>query len=133
MFEKIAHWLAGSDVGVSSKTMAIIAMGATAGHFDAPYDGADFGRCYRLVNSIPEIKNYFDRIARAVPRFAGILRNWDTLVRIYERDAPTGRSDDLYEAIQFWRNPENASKQRPKIEKIVKERKAKQAEKEMKA
>jgi hypothetical protein len=32
--------------------------------------------------------------------FSAIVREWDRLSKLYERDHPTGRSDELYEAMQ---------------------------------
>ncbi|SAL01580.1 hypothetical protein AWB80_08158 [Caballeronia pedi] len=103
---KLGNWLLSGDTGVSSETMAAIALGATSlggkHHYrgDAPHDPSDFGRCYRLVINVPEIREFFPRIAKKVKPFAGILREWDDLVRIYERDKPMGRSDELCRRIQ---------------------------------
>lgn len=101
----LGNWLINGDTGVSSKTMAAIALGATnlsstGWNIDAPYDPSDFGRCYRLVQKVPEIRDHFPRIAKKVKPFAGILREWDELVRIYERDKPKGTSDELYNRIR---------------------------------
>jgi hypothetical protein len=92
------------DTGLSSKTMAAIALGADnfALHNlrgDAPYDPSDFGRCYRLVKAVPAVRSHFDRIGELVPQFRGILLQWDELCAIYERDLTRGRSDDLYRRI----------------------------------
>lgn len=102
---RLTDWLFADDTGVSSKTMAGIAMGVNpavmrAYGIDAPHDPSDFGRCYRLVLAVPEIIDAFPEIGRRVPKFAGILKNWDELCGLYERDMPTGRSDDLYDRIK---------------------------------
>ena len=96
----IAEWFRGSDTGVSSETMAAIALGAEKGRFNAPYDPSDFGRCYRLVQKVPAIRNAFDRIGKLEPCFAGILLNWDELCGLYERDLHTGQSKELYRRIK---------------------------------
>lgn len=102
----LGTWLISGDTGISSETMAGIALGATPtpGNWrsegDAPHDPSDFGRCYRLVKAVPSIRDDFGAIGKAVPAFAGILREWDALCVIYERDLPTGQSDDLYERIR---------------------------------
>lgn len=99
----LGNWLINGDTGISSKTMAAIALGATKSDkhsVDAPYDEADFGRCYRLVQKVPEIREHFPRIGKKVKIFAGILREWDVLVRIYERDKPKGESRELHELIR---------------------------------
>lgn len=102
---KCLEWMLGDDTGVSSETMVAVACGInrrpkSAFRVDAPYDPSDFGRCYRLVQQIPEIRNSFHHIGKAVPVFAGILENWDELVELYLRDLPTGRSDELYKRIK---------------------------------
>lgn len=99
----IAQWFADDDTGTSSQTIAVIAMGAKKvgkARMDAPHDPDDFGRCLRLVKRVPELREHFARIGKTVKAFAGILDNWDELVAIYERDRPTGRSQDLYRRIK---------------------------------
>jgi hypothetical protein len=103
---RLGQWLLNGDTGISSGTMAAIALGATKVkkcHVDAPYDPADFGRCYRLVQKVPEIREHFPRIGKKVKVFAGILREWDDLVRLYERDKPKGESTELYNRIRTLR------------------------------
>lgn len=101
----LGNWLINGDTGVSSQTMAAIALGATnlkttGWNVDAPHDPSDFGRCYRLVQTVPEIREHFPRIAKKVKTFAGILHEWDTLVWLYERDKPKGESPELYKRIK---------------------------------
>jgi hypothetical protein len=99
----LGNWLIGGNTGTSSETMAAIALGATktnAFRMDAPHDPSDFGRCYKLVQTVPEIRDHFPRIAKKVKPFAGILREWDALVQIYERDKPKGESTELYNRIK---------------------------------
>lgn len=100
---RLIEWLFADDTGVSSKSMAAIALGVPKRDcfgYSAPHDPADFGRCYRLVLAVPEIIDAFPAIARRIPKFAGILKNWGELCALYERDKTTGRSDDLYDRIQ---------------------------------
>jgi hypothetical protein len=99
----IGQWIADRDTGVSSETMLAIAMGAKkskVSRFDAPHDPSDFGRCYRLVKAVPEIRTEFGRIGRIVPTFKLILENWDELCPIFERDQSVGTSPDLYRRIK---------------------------------
>lgn len=107
MAAKIAVWLVSGDAGISSKTMAVLALGA-ADHvnfirLDAPHDPSDFGRCYRLVKLIPQIREFFALISIKVPTFAGIICEWDSLCNLYERDFAKGKSQELYERIQSLR------------------------------
>lgn len=102
--EKIAQWFKAEGRGVSSMSMAYIATGATMGRFDAPYDPDDFGRCYELLKAVPEIRDDFPKIAQLVPQFSGILKHWDELCTIFERDGKAGKSEELYQRIQKLRS-----------------------------
>lgn len=76
---KVLKWQTKGHVGISSATMASIALGLEKnfyhGRFDAPSDPADLRRCMMLVDEIPEIKDSFPLIAKKVKRFSPILRN----------------------------------------------------------
>lgn len=101
--KSLGQWFADQDTGISSEAMATIAMGAKKSklaRFDAPHDPADFGRCYRLVQAVPELREHFPRIGRMVPAFAEILKEWDSLCALYLQDLPSGRSDALYRRIK---------------------------------
>ena len=96
------EWALSDDVGISSKTMLAIHCGVTIEDLDAPYDPSDFGRCYRLVQHIPEIKNSFSAIAAAVPDFAKIIEHWDELCSLYDIEIKNkdGRAPKLYKRIK---------------------------------
>lgn len=101
--QKIIEWMFNGRTGISSETMAAIALGVKKRGvfgFDAPHDPSDFGRCYDLVKDVPEIKLAFGEISKKVPKFAGILANWDELCGMYERDFSSGKSPDLYSRIK---------------------------------
>lgn len=101
--QKIIEWMFDGRTGVSSETMAAIALGVKkrgAFGFDAPHDPSDFGRCYNLVKDVPEVKLAFGDISKKVPKFAGILANWEELCYLYERDFASGKSQDLYARIK---------------------------------
>ena len=82
----IGQWIADQDTGVSSETMVAVSLGAKkskTSRFDAPHDPSDFGRCYRLVKAVPEVKTQFAQIGKVVPTFKLILENWDDLCALY--------------------------------------------------
>lgn len=86
--KQLGRWLAAGDRGVSSLTMAAIALGAGRSKhhdFDAPHDAGDFERCHALVKAVPAVRQHFARIAQVVPAFRGILAEWDSLAREYRR------------------------------------------------
>ena len=47
---------------------------------------ADFRRCVALVEQIPEIRDSFDKVAKRVPAFKGILNEWDSLVALLKSE-----------------------------------------------
>lgn len=55
-------------------------------HFGAPHDAADFRRCVALVEQIPEIRDSFNKVAKRVPAFKGILNEWDSLVALLKSE-----------------------------------------------
>ncbi|EFN5689701.1 ead/Ea22-like family protein [Escherichia coli] len=86
----IIEWQSTGDVGISSATLASIACGLKKNiyghHFGAPHDAADFRRCVALVEQIPEIRDSFDKVAKRVPAFKGILNEWDSLVALLKSE-----------------------------------------------
>lgn len=103
MERRALAWMLSGDSGVSSETMLSIALGITKKDscgFDVPYDAGDFGRCYRLVEQVPEIRDKFEAIGRRFVAFKPILACWDELAAIYEQDLPTGKSARLGERLR---------------------------------
>lgn len=87
---KVLEWQSRGHVGVSSATMASIALGMKKNfyhsHFGAPSDPADLNRCMKLVEFIPEIKDSFPLIASECPRFAPVIKHWDELTRLLRKE-----------------------------------------------
>lgn len=98
-------------------TMASAAVGLSPaelrnGFFAAPQSLGSFGRCYELMQAVPEIRQAFPLVAVACPQFKPILDAWDELVGLFESDreacyrrmtaltASTGTSGE-----GTWRNP----------------------------
>lgn len=83
---KVLRWQANGNVGVSSATMASIALGMDKSfyheRFGAPSDPSDLRRCMLLVEEIPEIRDSFPLISKKVKQFAPILREWDPLIAL---------------------------------------------------
>lgn len=103
----IGKWLAYGNIGVSSRTMLAIALNPSLHYdrmcMDAPHDPSDFLRCCNLIEAVPSIRDDFERIGQIVPQFAGILREFDALCEIVERDRNSSGSQELYDRIQTLR------------------------------
>lgn len=107
---KVMQWQANGHVGVSSATMASIAMGMSkpfyGSYFGAPHDPSDMFRCMSLLESIPEIRDHFPAIAEKVPEFRGIIEHWDELVAVMNRECigERWRAPEAYRMIQELRD-----------------------------
>lgn len=90
---KIGEWLLSRDTGLSSIFMASVALGADASEIinpNYPHDAGDFGRCYRLVEQVPEIAQDFQRIADSSKEWGVIISRWPDLASQYEEDLKNG-------------------------------------------
>ena len=83
---KLVTWFAGRDTGSSSKHMAAVAAGAE-GDGSHPLDPDDLGRCIRLVEAVPEVRDAFPAIAASTPKWKAIIDHWDELVAIFHSES----------------------------------------------
>lgn len=99
---KVIKWQIKDRVGISSATMAAVALGLDknfySDYFMPPSDPSDLRRCMFLLDEIPEIRDYFPVIAKKVPEFAPIVDNWDELTALINREANRGdnRAPETY-------------------------------------
>lgn len=88
---RLLKWSLSGDTGSSSETIACAAIGLAEtdrrnGDFDVPYDTSDFGRCYRLLQAVPELRDAFPLVVKAYPKFGPVLDAWDELAALYVSD-----------------------------------------------
>lgn len=81
--DKALAWLLSGDTGTSSMTLCAAMLGLKNGYASTPSDIGDFGRCYRLLEFIPEWRTQFDKVAQVYPVWAGLVKNWAKLERLY--------------------------------------------------
>jgi hypothetical protein len=93
--EWLAEWWRSYDTGISSETIACVLGGSaallqTARRLDAPYDGADVGRCVRLLDLAADNgQNWRARIAEVaevVPAWAPLAPRWAEIEAAYHED-----------------------------------------------
>lgn len=99
------EWIIGNDTGISSETIWAVMMGVSNSGtrpfgFDVPHDPSDFGRCYRLLKYIPEWKGRLNEVATCFPKWIPMVREWDKMIAIYERDLESGKSSELFDLMQ---------------------------------
>lgn len=103
------QWLLGTDTGQSSLTVFSVlsqkhsvAALAKLGRFGAsiPCDPADFGRCYRLLESIPGWRARLPEVADRHPEWAPLVTEWDALTALYLEELPTGKAPKLFKRMR---------------------------------
>lgn len=100
MMFKLLEWSLGGDTGSSSKAMLKASLKKTNG--DVPHDPSDFGRCYRLLQAVPELRGYFPQMKANCPMLTPYLDSWDDLSRMYEKalSGSTGKAPELYARLK---------------------------------
>jgi hypothetical protein len=86
---KSLEWIAGDDVGISSKNIWCVMMGCKPTWVDIPYDPADFGRCYRLLRLIPDWVPKLYLMAEKYHIWRPMIANWVELTDMYINDDKT--------------------------------------------
>ena len=77
--EQILTWLVNGRVGLSSKTMATIALGRTPQRNCYPYDPDDLNRCLLLLRAAPCVRDAFPLIANSSKVWAALIAQWDEI------------------------------------------------------
>ena len=103
-FEReIIEWKATDDTGISSEAIASVMLGLPPKivnkkfhGYNYPHDADDFGRCYRLLEAVPGIKDRLGLMKSLNGVWAKLVNHWDTLTRLYE----TRQFRQLYELLQ---------------------------------
>jgi len=89
MSNAILKWLGGDDTGLSSKAIALSALGEmpNGAVHKYPHDGSDYGRCHRLLQAAPEAKAGLEKLAKdGGPYWAALAARWDEIQAAYLRD-----------------------------------------------
>lgn len=81
-YDAMLAWLYGDDTGLSSKAILGIAMNIPGTYLCHPVDFYDFGRCVRMLRSIPSIKI---EVMRDVSlEWTRLVESWQYLVAAYD-------------------------------------------------
>lgn len=75
--QKTLDWLAHGETGISSKTMAFwLAFDIKMKDGCHPLDPADFDRCLRLLDAVPELRPHLANMAKVSPQWARLVKHW---------------------------------------------------------
>ncbi len=105
----LSAWIQTDDTGMSSGHMAFnlsIEAGMNCpwlgkyAECNHPHDPDDFGRCYRLLRSVPELRPHIPKMASSSQVWASLVEHWDELERLYEEELPKGKCPKLYKRMQ---------------------------------
>ena len=85
----VAGWIVGNDTGSGSKWLAATAIAGAIPESkyapSYPRDAADFGRCVRLIDTAPSVRNAFQILAASCDKWAALIEKWDALTAIYNQ------------------------------------------------
>lgn len=86
--KRALQWVIAGDTGISSMAIWAVMMGQVENDiqktkdivfYDPPEDCADFGRCFRLLQHIPEWRKRLQEVGEAIPRWQPFVREWRQL------------------------------------------------------
>ena len=104
--DSIEAWLKGTDVGSSSKVLAMTLAGISTHTIDLynqkahPYDPSDIGRCFRMLDRFPHLRDNLFLMNKVSPVWKKLVGRWDELRSLYDEEYPSGSAPKLYDLIQ---------------------------------
>lgn len=81
-------WLLCHDTGASSTALLARMLGASPDEatFRHPHDPSDFGRCHRLLESVPEWRTRLPEMAACSAYWAALVDRWDEITALLALD-----------------------------------------------
>lgn len=102
----VIKWLFSSDTGASSECLAAEFLGVEPERVSAPRDPADLGRCLRLIEKVPAVRQCVDRLAAKHAEWMKAAAVWDKIAHSMKKevgihwDDPTKRASDTYQLMK---------------------------------
>lgn len=93
-------WLFSDDTGLSSRYMAYILCNGPEAEYAHPIDVDDFGRCYRFLKAVPDVKGHMHRLESKSRQWEALVELWDHLSAIYEQGHNGILSDEIQELLK---------------------------------
>lgn len=101
------NWLANGERGLSSNTIATKLSGIDCrwdGYgktfYSHPSDPADFKRCMKLLNQVPEFRTKLHEMKEVSDVWSKLVDNWDEFERLYYEECETGSCPKLYDRMK---------------------------------
>jgi hypothetical protein len=95
-YERLARWALTDDTGMSSKAIGsrYLNLPPPHGYYSHPHDSADFGRCYRLLQAMPQIDIAIMR--GTTQTWDRLVAHWPALTMAYEHELPQERWPEFH-------------------------------------
>ena len=96
IISKAHQWIIGGDTGLSSLTIWGVMMCHPPAWPSIPADPSDFGRCFRLLELIPEWRKRLPRVSDIYPEWDGLVQHWPELEALWLEECNNDRAPKLY-------------------------------------
>lgn len=91
--QKTLEWLANGETGTSSKTMAFyLGFGIKMEDRCHPLDPADFDRCLRLLDCVPEMRPLLFQMGQISEEWERLVARWDEVEACHLKEVGLGWS-----------------------------------------
>jgi hypothetical protein len=101
--KKIGIWLLDGETGLSSESMAAIALGGRPSIVNHPHDPSDFRRCVLFLEQCIDPSNRNTLLLQMAPftsPWHRIAANWFKLMALYDEEKNQRTAPKLYSAMQ---------------------------------
>ncbi len=98
--DRAMWWFEVSERGLSSMTMWNCFMGNKGFSIHHPSDPSDFGRCWKLLETVPEWKKELYKLKSLSPIWSNLVDNWDKLNEYYEKMREKKGDNGMYEFMR---------------------------------
>jgi len=75
----VLHLMAAKQLGQSAQCMAFQLLSIPTENTSHPSDPADFNRCLRLLNAVPELRERIPHMANVSAYWAAVAKHWDDI------------------------------------------------------
>jgi hypothetical protein len=98
-------WLSSDDAGLSSKYMASVLNGSVilGGYrvgYAHPHDIADFSRCVKLLQAVPQFEPRLPEMRKCSPQWSRLVAAWPEIVAAMDAGDMQTANDMVREAVQ---------------------------------
>lgn len=89
--QAVREWLVNGSRGASSNFMLSRITGLNLGSNNHPHDPADFGRCRKLCEQVPEVDQGKEAMKTASVQWRVLIEHWQSLCELMDSEAPQWR------------------------------------------